>query len=77
MKASNETLNKLHQVLADTFLELIENGDAAPATLNAARQFLRDNNIQDVSPTSSVWSMKDHMSKIPFPTNEELVEEAR
>jgi len=39
----------LQDLLIDTFIDQIENGDNSPALLNAARQLLKDNNI-----TSSV-----------------------
>lgn len=76
MSASNKTLQDLHEALADTFLELIHSGDAKSADLNAARQFLRDNGIQDASDTSKLWHIKDHVEKVPFPTSEEVAEEA-
>ena len=39
----------LQDLLIDTFIDQIKNGEPAPALLNAARQLLKDNNI-----TSSV-----------------------
>jgi len=35
----------LQDLLIDTFIDQINNGDTAPALLNAARQLLKDNNI--------------------------------
>jgi len=35
----------LQDLLIDTFIDQINNGDAGPALLNAARQLLKDNNI--------------------------------
>ena len=46
---SNETVNgmgELHGLLARQLKEVIESGEATPAHLNVARQFLRDNNIE-------------------------------
>jgi hypothetical protein len=46
---ANETvkgMGDLHGVLARTLAEVIESGEATPAHLNVARQFLRDNNIE-------------------------------
>ena len=40
-----ELLNQLHEMLAKEFLKVIQEGDAPPATLNAARQLLKDNGI--------------------------------
>lgn len=54
----------LQDLLIDTFIDQIENGDAAPALLNAARQLLKDNNI-----TSSVTqnSPLEHLvNLLPF-----------
>jgi len=39
-------LGELHGLLARTLAEHIKSGEATPATLNVARQFLRDNNIE-------------------------------
>jgi hypothetical protein len=35
----------LQDLLIDTFIDQINNGEAPPALLNAARQLLKDNNI--------------------------------
>lgn len=35
----------LQDLLIDTFIDRIQNGDDTPALLNAARQLLKDNNI--------------------------------
>ena len=46
---SNETvkgMGDLHGILARQLKEIIESGEATPAHLNVARQFLRDNNIE-------------------------------
>lgn len=45
----NETVNgmgELHGLLARQLKEVILSGEATPAHLNVARQFLRDNNIE-------------------------------
>ena len=39
-------LGELHGLLARTLAEHIKSGEATPAHLNVARQFLRDNNIE-------------------------------
>ena len=38
-------LEDLHELVADTLLDRINNGEATPADLNVARQFLKDNGI--------------------------------
>jgi hypothetical protein len=45
MAAQPETLNDLHEMLAQQLLSMIRGGDASAAVLNVARQFLKDNNI--------------------------------
>jgi hypothetical protein len=45
MAAQPETLNDLHEQLAQQLLSMIRGGDASAAVLNVARQFLKDNNI--------------------------------
>lgn len=48
-RATEETLASLHGALAAHFLERITSGEATPADLNAARQFLKDNSISCVA----------------------------
>jgi len=45
-KATEDKLGDLHGALAREFSRQIQDGDAAPALLNAARQFLKDNGIE-------------------------------
>lgn len=44
-RATESALADLHGELAREFTRLIRDGGASPAALNAARQFLKDNNI--------------------------------
>lgn len=44
-KATEAVLAALHGALAQAFADRIKDGAATPADLNAARQFLKDNNI--------------------------------
>ena len=76
MAASKETLQDLHRELAEEFLNVLRSGKAKAADLNAARQFLRDNNSQDTSESAKVWHLKDAVTKVPFPTEDEVAEEA-
>lgn len=43
--APESVLAALHNELAQAFTKRIKSGDASPADLNAARQFLKDNSI--------------------------------
>ena len=45
-------LGELHGLLARTLAEHIKSGEATPAHLNVARQFLRDNNIECLGATN-------------------------
>ena len=47
-----KTLEELHSLLAEEFVRRIRSGEASPADLNAARQFLRDNGI-DATPNEA------------------------
>lgn len=40
-----ELLAELHEDLTKQFLKEVQSNEASPATLNAARQFLKDNGI--------------------------------
>jgi hypothetical protein len=44
-RATEDALADLHGTLAREFVRIISEGNASPAALNAARQFLKDNNI--------------------------------
>lgn len=43
--APESALAALHNELAKAFTKRIKSGDASPADMNAARQFLKDNDI--------------------------------
>jgi len=49
MNAIEDTLQILHKELAEEFLSRVRSGEATPADLNSARQFLRDNGIDSVA----------------------------
>lgn len=44
--AAKSELDDLHALLAKRFKEALAKPDCPPATLNAARQFLKDNGIE-------------------------------
>ena len=63
----NETVNgmgELHGLLARQLKEVIESGEATPAHLNVARQFLRDNNIECLGATNE--DVKALTDVLPF-----------
>ena len=49
MNSLEETLKTLHKELAEEFLSRVRSGEASPADLNSARQFLRDNGIDSLT----------------------------
>ena len=63
MTLSKEKLEQLHEVLAQELLTRIQAGEAAPALLNVARQFLRDNGIESLALPGS--PLNDLLSQLP------------
>jgi hypothetical protein len=53
MAAKPETLQDLHEALAQTLLSAVKSGEAGGAMLNVARQFLKDNGIDAVAKPGS------------------------
>tara|TARA_Y100000114_G_C11521832_1_gene213882 strand:+ start:303 stop:542 length:240 start_codon:yes stop_codon:yes gene_type:complete len=49
---SKETINRLHNLLAQELVTRIESGEATPSELSVARAFLKDNNIEAVEEAS-------------------------
>lgn len=45
---TQKKLEALHEILANVLTERICEGDSAPALLNVARQFLRDNGVESL-----------------------------
>jgi len=62
-KSSEKDLGELHGILAKTQAKIIS-GDASPADLNVARQFLRDNNIECAG--SNNLDIKSLIEELPF-----------
>lgn len=54
----------LQDLLIDTFIEQIKNGDPAPALLNAARQLLKDNNI--IASVTKDSPLEELVNLLPF-----------
>ena len=63
MSLSKEKLEQLHEVLTQELLTRIQAGEAAPALLNVARQFLRDNGIESLALPGS--PLNDLLSQLP------------
>ena len=63
-KGSEKDLGELHGILARILKEKILSGEASPADLNLARQFLRDNNIECAG-TNNI-DIKNLIEELPF-----------
>lgn len=62
MKAKIETLEDLHEALAQHFLDAIRTGDEVPPSLlNAARQFLKDNGVEAAQGHGKIQSLVDEL----------------
>jgi hypothetical protein len=81
-RASDDALSALHQALAVQFKDILENGKTVEdresgelvrvtpdaSTLNAIRQFLKDNNIQSAPGTNKELEEMSRRVDLPFPT---------
>jgi hypothetical protein len=67
-RATESALADLHGVLAREFTRLVQGEEVSPALLNAARQFLKDNNIS-CEPENNA-DMQDLIRALP--TSDEL-----
>ena len=63
MTLSKEKLEQLHEVLTQELLTRIQQGEAAPALLNVALQFLRDNGIESLALPG--FPLGDLLSQLP------------
>jgi hypothetical protein len=67
--ASKDALNELHALLAKQMADRIRAGGWTAADWNAARQFLKDNDIQALAtPGSPLEGLKSVVDRLPFPT---------
>ena len=48
MSNLNQVLEELHEEMARDLLRRVKTGEATPAELNTARQFLKDNGIEAI-----------------------------
>ena len=75
----DDTLKAMHPALAEHLLQLIQSGDAKANELNVARQFLKDNGIEDFSPMSPLHQLRvaagEETRSVPFPTDQEIKNE--
>lgn len=64
MSDSSEKLYGLQDLLIDEFIKRIESGEASPSDLNAARQLLKDNQIN--ATVSNDNPLANLVSMLPF-----------
>ena len=57
-------MGELHGILARHLAEILKSGEATPAHLNVARQFLRDNNIECLG--TNTEDIKSLVEELPF-----------
>ena len=57
-------MGELHGILARHLAEILKSGEATPAHLNVARQFLRDNNIECLGTNNE--NIKSLVEELPF-----------
>ena len=64
-KASNDAMADLHNKLAEVLADKLGEDEVQPAMLNVARQFLKDNGIENtVAPGNPMEILKD--AELPF-----------
>lgn len=65
----DELFKQLHNALGAALLERIQSGEASPADLNVARQFLKDNGIDGTTKNSQ--PLLNLAKVMPFDPDEE------
>ena len=66
MHDQEKQLKELHALLTESLIDRIKHGEADPATLSVARQFLKDNGIDSVGAKSSAMPKLSEI--LPFPS---------
>ena len=59
--ASEDALNELHAALTQSLTSQITAGDAAPALLSVARQFLKDSGIEATRDNEDMGKLRDSL----------------
>jgi len=65
MSAKEETLNAIHEAIANNLLKKIRDGEATGTDLNVARQFLKDNQITCGPKNKPVNDLLDQLQDLP------------
>lgn len=69
--APRETLELLHAEIAKQLMEKIKNGEATAADFAVARQFLKDNGVDNISRTPGS-PLDGLVNSLPFPNAESV-----
>ena len=72
MTKATETLNLLHEAVANELLTRIRSGEAKPADLSVAVKFLKDNGIEAIPTDGSM--LRQLLEELPFDEEEEELE---
>ena len=70
MSKASETLNLLHEAVANELLSRIQSGEAKPADLSVAVKFLKDNGIEAIPTDGSI--LQALINELPFDEDEEI-----
>lgn len=60
-KASQDSLEELHCILAEYFKGALSKDDVPPSLLNAARQFLKDNGIEATLENATILEISEQI----------------
>ncbi len=71
MAANTDTLNKMHELVANHLIERLESGEASPQEVAQALKMLKDNGIQAIPVKNS--PLANLMDKMPFSVDEDGV----
>ena len=67
-RALKSVMDALHAALADDLLTRVLSGQATPAELGQARQFLKDNGIEAIAtPENALGKLADELPDFPDP----------
>lgn len=72
MTKASETLNLLHEAVANELLARIRSGEAKPADLSVAVKFLKDNGIEAIPTDGSM--LRQLLEDLPFDDEEDELE---
>lgn len=72
--ATREVLEELHSQIAQAIIQKIKSGEATAADLAVARQFLKDNGVDNIAKQPGT-PLGNLAAVLPFPSPAEVAEE--